>query len=210
MNSMENTGRKFFFLPLLVTFLTLTPIAATPPSQAQEPKPNANAISSSTKSSAETKSGKIYAVEKTVINAPPQAVWKVLTDYANAADVFPYLEKCEVIEDLGATKLVTHVIRPTTMFAPFEYVLELKETPPYLLEFKRVRGAFKHNSGYWKLEPLDEGKQTHVTFAKYLDTGLFVPQIMVRRLLASEMPPVLKALKAEAESGAKSAQAVTN
>ncbi len=195
------------FFPLLITFLTLAPLAI-PPTNAQEPQ--AKALASSAKGTTEAKDGKIYAVEKTVINASPQAVWRVLTDYQNAAEVFPYLEKCEVIEDLGNKKLVTHVIRPTNMFAPFEYVLELKESPPYLLEFNRVSGAFKHNSGYWKLEPLSEGKQTQVTFAKYLDTGLFVPQIMVRRLLASEMPPVLKALKAQAELETKTEVSVTN
>ncbi len=140
-----------------------------------------------------------YEVGRIEIKARPQQVWQVLTDYNNAPKIFPCLEKSSVLQSNGSVKLVSQTIKPSGIPTTFNYTLELKETAPDLLEFRRVSGAFKDNRGWWKLQPIAGGEKTLVTFAKHLDAGFFIPQMIVIHQLKIDMPAVLLALKAEAE-----------
>jgi hypothetical protein len=80
----------------------------------------------------------------------------------------------------------------------FDYVLEVKETPGYI-EWHRVSGAFKRNEGFWKLEPIDCGRATLVTYAKYVDSGLMFSQSLVNHELRLSLSQVMHNLKDRCE-----------
>lgn len=149
----------------------------------------------------ETINHKPFQVAKIVVKAKPERVWHVLTDYANASFVFENLKKCQVIEDHGHTKIMDHVVHPSGLPGTFAYRLEVKETPHNALEWHRVSGAFRDVDGYWKLESIESGKATLVTYATYVNGGLFLPAPLIRRQMKTDMPNVMAALKREAESG---------
>src|SRR5579875_2471569 len=90
--------------------------------------------------SEETVGQKTFMVSRMVVKARPEQIFRIITDYNNAVNVFPHLKKCQVIQDKGATKLVCHEIEPSGPFGTFEYVLEVKETAPRSLEWHQVRG----------------------------------------------------------------------
>jgi len=144
--------------------------------------------------------GHTFSVSRVVVKARPEQCYQVLTDYANAPSVFPTLKKCQVLEDHGATKLVRHVLAPTGQLGKFDYTLELKEEHNKALSWKRVRGDFKELEGYWRLEPLDGGRSTLVTYSTYANGGIMIPQCLIRRQFHIDMPAVMMALKQQAES----------
>jgi ribosome-associated toxin RatA of RatAB toxin-antitoxin module len=126
--------------------------------------------------------GQTYVVARVVVKAPPEKVFQILADYNHADKVFPQVKHCKLVADKGATKLVSHEIAPSGIpNTTYDYLLEIKESAPYAMEWHRISGDFKQVDGYWKLEPVDEGRSTHVTYASYVDGGLFIPQLLIRR-----------------------------
>ncbi len=144
--------------------------------------------------------GKSHTVSKIVVKARPEQVWHILTDYNNAQHVFPLMKKCQLLEDKGATKIVKHVVAPSGPVGTFEYIIEIKETAPKELEWHRLSGAFKEVDGHWKLEPLDCGRSTLVTYASHVNGGFFLPAPLIKRQCRTDMPQVLATLKHRAET----------
>ena len=142
---------------------------------------------------------KTFVVSQTIVHARPQIVFAVLSDYPKAAENFSYLKKCQVISSGGQSKQIAFDAIALSGAVTLSYVLDVRETPPYLIEFARRSGAFKRNEGYWKLEARDSGKDTLVTFAKHVDAGLFVPKWFVVKELSNTAPKILGDLRKKAE-----------
>ena len=142
---------------------------------------------------------KTFVVAQTIIHASPQVVFAVLSDYPKAAENFSYLKKCQVVSSGAQSKQIAFDAIALSGAVTLSYVLDIKETPPYLIEFARRSGAFKQNEGYWKLEAKDSGKQTLVTFAKHIDAGMLVPKWFVVKELTSTAPKIMGDLRRKAE-----------
>lgn len=144
--------------------------------------------------------GNRYSVSKTVVHATPHQVWQVLTDYDNAPRVFPQMKKCQVIKEEGHSKIVKHTVAPSGPVGTYSYVLKITEQAPRYMEWSRLSGAFKQVKGFWKLEPLDNGRTTQVTYGSFVDGGFFVPQPLIKRQSRIDMPLVMGHLKGQVES----------
>lgn len=148
--------------------------------------------------------GKTFHIGKTIVNASPEQVFDVLTDYANATKLFDNLKKTSVVASSSDenTTDVSFSLKGLANIWNFDYVLRMKETFPSRIDFHRLSGAFKANEGYWKIEPLDaSGKRTLVTYSKFVDGGM-IPQSMVNKQVKEAMPTVMANVKAHAEAKA--------
>jgi ribosome-associated toxin RatA of RatAB toxin-antitoxin module len=143
---------------------------------------------------------KTYVVAKVLVKAKPDHVWQILTDFNAAPNVFPTLKKCQVLSEKGLTKLIHYQVKPTGTLTSFSYDLEIREHGHSKMEWQRVDGDFKELNGYWKLEPVECGQSTLVTYASYVNGGLFMPQALIRRQSHIDVPPMLAALKTHAET----------
>ena len=149
--------------------------------------------------SEEKRDNKIFQVAKIVINASPEKVFKTFTDYKRAPQIFSHLKKSNILSVNGNKKTIFCEAELAGGLFKFDYVLEFVEHAPNLVEWHRVSGAFKANEGYWKFEPISEGKSTLVTYSKYVDGGLLFPQFVVKKELHSNMPVILEELKCSVE-----------
>jgi ribosome-associated toxin RatA of RatAB toxin-antitoxin module len=147
----------------------------------------------------ETIGDRPYEISKVLVKARPEQVWQIITDYAGAPNIFATLKKCQVMVDHGSTKIVRYQMKPTGLMTCFEYDLEVKEQPHRMIEWKRVSGDFKDVEGYWKLEPVDCGRSTVVTYASHVNGGIFMPQVLIRRQSHIDLPQVMTALKSHSE-----------
>jgi len=134
-----------------------------------------------------------FQVARAVVDASPNIVQSILTDYGRATKVFTGLKQCKVVEENGPVKTIAFVASAPGNFWTFDYVLEVKESPG-LIEWHRVSGAFKRNEGFWKLEPIDQGRATQVTYAKFVDSGV-IPQSFVNHELRLSLAQVMNNLK---------------
>jgi uncharacterized membrane protein len=156
-----------------------------------------------TPSISESRSGnRTFAVGKILVNARAEQIWKILTDYNNAPDVFSNLQKCEVLEDKGSNKLVRQCVHPKGTPLNLDYIVEIKETAPLLMEWHRKSGALKEVAGSWKLEPTEDGP-TKVTYSIYLDGGMLLPAWILRGQSKNYLPELLTAIKQASEKNAK-------
>lgn len=179
---------------LLCATLFLQPVMASAPAAAKSVDAGPQKVTE------EVINGKSFCVIKESIKARPEAVWQILTDYANATKVFPQLKKCHVVADHGSTKVLKHTVAPSGVPGTYEYTIELKESAPKALEWHRMSGAFKEVDGYWKLEPIEGGHSTLVTYSAYVNGGFFMPQPLVKRQCKIDMPQIMSTLRSEAET----------
>jgi uncharacterized membrane protein len=147
----------------------------------------------------ETINGKSFVVSKVLVKAKIEQVWPILADYNNAPRIFSILKKCELLEDRGSKKIVKHELAPSGVPDTYEYVVEILECAPKTMEWHRVSGDFKEVDGFWKLEPTETGRYTMVTYASHVNGGFFVPQMLIKHQLRTDMPTALTALKNHAE-----------
>ncbi|HEY9733991.1 MAG TPA: SRPBCC family protein [Drouetiella sp.] len=141
---------------------------------------------------------RVYQVSRVVINAAPNQVQDVITDYDHTEKVFDNVSKCKVMKEDGDVKQVAFTVKTLGSLMSCDYVLEIKSTPGRI-EWKRVSGAFKANEGFWKFEPTNGGRATLVTYAKFIDGGMFAPKFIVNREIRNSMPVIMANLKSTAE-----------
>jgi uncharacterized membrane protein len=148
---------------------------------------------------------KTYASGSVLVKAKVEKIWEILTDYENSPEIFSSVKKCHVIEDRGSTKLVQQVVHPKGSPMKFDYVVEIAEKAPRLMEWHRKSGALKDVSGSWKLEPDSTNRNTIITYSIYIDGGLFLPSWLLRGQSKNLLPEVLNSVKGAAERAAADA-----
>jgi ribosome-associated toxin RatA of RatAB toxin-antitoxin module len=156
--------------------------------------------------SEESINGNNFTVSKVVVHAPVERVWTILTDYENAPKVFPQLRKSEIVKSKGNIKTIKHQVQPTGLggYQTYNYVVEVTEHAPKSMEWHRISGDFKAVDGFWKLEPVNDGHDTSVTYSSFVNGGFFIPQVLIKKQFRVEMPVVLSNLKNESESKTES------
>jgi uncharacterized membrane protein len=204
MKKIRNCATIFGALSFAYTMATVAPGAVAQPVQAKFDFMNSNV---KLECSEERIGNHKFQVSKTIVNAPCADVFNVLTDYDQTTRIFSKVKKCQVVGDNGSTKLINFEIEAPGNFGRFDYVLEVKETYPNLIEWHRVSGAFKANEGYWKLVPVSNGNSTLVTYSKFIDGGFLYPQFLVNHEIRQSMPEVMGNLKSTAEQVYKVAKA---
>jgi carbon monoxide dehydrogenase subunit G len=170
-----------------------------------------------------------YVVGSVLINAPRERVWSILVDYDRSPEIFTNLSLCKVIGNEGEVKLVRQVVKPGGPIK-FDYVVNLIETKPSLIKWKRRSGSFKEVMGAWELESVakaaltkdsgikdagikdtatkdsstkDSGTKdsaTMVTYSIHLDGGLALPPWLLASQVKGYLPTVLNGLKVKVES----------
>ena len=144
--------------------------------------------------------GQEYSVCTMVVHSSPDKIWNIIADYDNLHKVFKQMKKATVLEDKGKVKMVQHVVAPSGPVGTYTYVVKVTESAPHRMEWKRVSGAFKDVQGFWKLEPLDGGRTTRVTYASHVDGGFLIPSALVKRQCRIDMPIVVSNLANRAEN----------
>lgn len=101
-------------------------------------------------------------------NAPPEKVWKAITDFDGYAKLMPDMSVANVVER-GENTAVVHftvtVLKVSMLNISTEYTLRYKFNPPKRADISWVSGQVKNVNGYWELFPVDGGKKTVVIYA---------------------------------------------
>jgi len=184
-------------LPRLSLFLTLILIVQFTPSQAQ---------GASTDS---PKVGQMVIINKTphdtwpielkvslYVEAPPKALWRVLTDYENMDEFVPHLQECNIVDRRGSKIYLEQTFKHFPITA-MHLDLEIKEEPPHKILFKRYAGNMKTYEGHWLLEQAGP-KSTIFTLEVKAEPDFPVPQQVMAWVLESELPKGLLAMRKRA------------
>jgi ribosome-associated toxin RatA of RatAB toxin-antitoxin module len=137
------------------------------------------------------------------VDAPPTAIWDVLTACEISPEYVPNVQSCTKLEQLdgGRAELFKQTIKPVFFLASFEHVFRLDYTPYTRIDVNRVSGPIEHLQGTWWLLPQANGRILLV-YELSLDPGMPIPRFMVRATLKRDLPKVLAAVRERAETAA--------
>lgn len=95
-------------------------------------------------------------VVRTLVTAPRDVVWAVLTDYEKFAKFLPNVVSSQILETQGNRKVVEQIdVRQVFVVKTRSRVrTENIETPKQRIDFRLLEGDLKAMRGSWQLEPV--------------------------------------------------------
>lgn len=116
-----------------------------------------------------------------------------------------FIEELRSAQVLSREEQSWEVAFVASVIRELPYTLRLTQLGPdedgaLELRWSLVEGAFRSNSGRWRLQPLDGGARCHVLYEVDLAVGVHVPTTITNTLLRRSLPQMLEAFKTRAES----------
>lgn len=100
---------------------------------------------------------------RTEIDAPPQAVWAVLTDYENYPNLIPSATYYKIIERNGNTLIIDTRGKSTIKIQGRARYVE--DPQNFIIKWEKIKSNVNLNSGYWELTPFErEGRIATAVF----------------------------------------------
>jgi ribosome-associated toxin RatA of RatAB toxin-antitoxin module len=135
------------------------------------------------------------------IHARRDIVWSLITDCSEALKTVPGLAACEVLETgpKGSWQRLRHVLEYSWFIRKLTYEIRATYDKPSRVSIERISGDLKTLRVQWTLQ--SDGDYTIAHYAVELAPGFWVPRWLVRSALKHDLPKMLRALRARAESG---------
>lgn len=134
----------------------------------------------------------------TLVNASPDAVWRVLVDYPRHSGLYPRVTDAEVLESDAAHALVRYVVG----VGPFSFGFHVNNYPDaargrlaWSLDRGRPNDLFRDSWGYWQVEPRPQG--VVLTYAMAARTVL--PAFLTRGAERDGLVETVRAVRERAE-----------
>ena len=132
-------------------------------------------------------------IEAKVINAPIESVYKTLSDFEKYSEFIKEISKVEILEKLSDGSQIVRF--HADIIKEFSYDLHMKCKPFDSITWTFVRGdVFKENQGTWIFEKIDE-KRTKATYSLKANFGVFVPKMIVTKILSQNLPKMFEAIE---------------
>jgi hypothetical protein len=140
------------------------------------------------------------------INAGPDAVWRVLTDCDHAATFIPGVKRCRRVETApdNSWEIIEQESKYSWLMPSVTTVIRADYKRPQRIDFKRVSGDLKDENGAWVLDTKSSrthGNATIVEYELHVDPGFWIPKVLVRHSLRTELPAALTAIRTKVEQG---------
>jgi len=134
------------------------------------------------------------------IHASRETVWSLITSCPEALKLVPGLVVCDVLETSPdkTRQIIRHVMNYSWYVPKLTYELRATYDKPTRVEVVRTAGDLKTLNVSWTLHT--EGDETVARYAVDLAPGFWVPRWLVRVALKHDLPKMLSALRARAES----------
>ena len=136
------------------------------------------------------------ASSEIIINAPIATVYEAISDLES------YPEFMDDVKDVSVKKKGKKLEAnfKLSLIKTFQYTLLFDLTPNKKIEWSFVEGdIFKDNKGSWTFTA--EGKdKTKAVYDIEVEFGIFVPGLITKKLIGSNLPSMMKKFKERAES----------
>jgi uncharacterized protein YndB with AHSA1/START domain len=134
------------------------------------------------------------------IAAPPAVVFRVILDCDLASRMSPGVKSCRVVSRAAdGTEIREHTVKWGFFLPTLRSTSRVSLEPDRLIRFTCIGGDIRACEGSWKLEPLDGGQRTHVTYQMWAASPFAVPAGMVSGMMRRDVPQSLRALRRECE-----------
>jgi ribosome-associated toxin RatA of RatAB toxin-antitoxin module len=115
-----------------------------------------------------------------LIDQPPDAVYKTITDYAHYPQFMPSTEECEVVATNGNVQDIRYVIKFKFLVFSWsvEYVMRQTLKSPQEISWNLLSSKgnkIRKSFGSWRLMSIEGGKRTAAFYSVYSDVSNAVP-----------------------------------
>lgn len=130
---------------------------------------------------------------------PPEALWKVLTDYDHLSEFIPWLSASRLVAS-SPTRVLEQEGRVQWWFfqRTVHITFEIQEVPLASVRFRAIGGDFLEHQGAWSLENL--GGLRRVRYDATLRPAFFLPPLVGAAILKQHLTATLQAIAERAES----------
>lgn len=149
----------------------------------------------------EPDSGVEWGRAEGVIDARPDEVLAILSDYAQYAGLFPYFEKSKVLSQRGSDAIVYLEAKVLHGAATLWSQVRMKTTqssgPAQIVEARMMRGKGNISQllARWEVTPLAGGTRCYVAFQILVDPDLPLPDLAVNSELRHGAGKAMRALR---------------
>jgi hypothetical protein len=136
------------------------------------------------------------------IHASRAAVWAIVSSCPEALKIVPGLEVCDVLElapDASWAR-IRQVMEYSWLLPRVRIEVKASYQQPAAMTFERVGGDLVGLRGAWDLQ--SDGEYTIARYNLVFESGIWVPQWILRAVLKRDLPKMLQALRKNAESTA--------
>jgi ribosome-associated toxin RatA of RatAB toxin-antitoxin module len=104
-----------------------------------------------------------------LIEATPEVVWAVITDYARYPDWMPEVEKVTVVKEEGRVADIKYdlLFKISIITRKISYTLRKISKKPTRIEWELIEGDFDDAIGGWQLVPTRNGEATMAYYSTY-------------------------------------------
>ena len=141
-----------------------------------------------------------HAIGTVRIRARREEVWLLIRSCAEAPKLLPGLVACTVLRTAPdqSWQIIRHVLVYSWYLPTMTYEIRATYDKPARISLERISGDLRVLKATWLLE--SDGDYTIAHYEVELAPGFWVPQWMVRYALRHDLPKMLRALRARAES----------
>ena len=139
------------------------------------------------------------------INAGADAIWRVLTDCDHAATFIPGVKRCRRVQTAAdnSWEIIEQESKYSWLMPTVTTVVRADYKRPQRIDFKRVGGDLKEENGTWLLDSAQPaGAHASTTIVEYqlrVEPGFWIPRVLVRHSLRTELPAALTAIRDRVE-----------
>jgi len=134
------------------------------------------------------------------IDAPPGVVFRIILDCDRAARMSPGVKSCRVVSRApDGTEIREHTVKWSFFLPTLRSTSRVTLTPDREIRFTCIGGDIRACDGSWRLEPVDGGARTRVTYDMWATAPFAVPAGMISGMMRRDVPQSLKALRRECE-----------
>ncbi|MFL6235206.1 MAG: SRPBCC family protein [Thermoanaerobaculia bacterium] len=139
-------------------------------------------------------------VGRGVIEAPPERVFRALTDYSHWSEFMPFLQKSPASPQPDGSAVAEHVMKLPAPTGERRYRVRLRQRAEvgksWTIDWAYVPGSgnVKDHHGSWTLTPLGPGR-TLAVLRLYTDPGGLTPQWAVDRGTTETIPWIFHGLR---------------
>jgi hypothetical protein len=134
------------------------------------------------------------------IHAGREVVWSLITSCPEALKLVPGLVDCQILESAPdrSWQRIRHVMDYSWFVPKLTYEVLATYDKPAKVSIERVSGDLSTLKVSWNLK--SDGDYTIAQYSIDLAPGFWVPRWLVRGALKRDLPKMLRALRARAES----------
>ncbi len=135
-----------------------------------------------------------------LVNASPETLWEVITDYPNLPTFVPNLVESRIVKEGQPLQVFQKGELNLPLFTlTARVLLEIQETPPKEAHFRALEGDFKVMEGCWSIHPEANSQSCLLVYTTLLVPRFSLAQSLLLSYLVKQVQEQLKAIKKEAE-----------